>query len=57
MVLGSSASEYYVAPALQFAFNPRRVIEGRYQLPIVLNTGPQLLRTDRIVMFGIRFMY
>jgi len=57
VVPGSSASEYYVAPAMQFAFNPRWVIEGSYQLPVVLNTGPQLLRTDRSVMFGIRFMY
>jgi hypothetical protein len=57
VVPGSSASEYYVAPAIQFAFNPRWVVEGSYQLPVVLNTGPQLLRTDRSVMFGIRFMY
>jgi hypothetical protein len=57
VVSGSSASEYYVAPAIQFAFNPRWVIEGSYQLPVVLNTGPQLLRTDRSVMLGIRFMY
>jgi hypothetical protein len=57
VVPGSSASEYYVAPALQFAFSPRWVIEGSYQLPVVLNTGPRLLRTDRSVMFGVRFMY
>jgi hypothetical protein len=57
VVPGSSASEYYVAPAIQFAFNPRWVIEGSYQLPVVLNTGPRLLRTDKSVMFGIRFMY
>jgi hypothetical protein len=57
VVPGSSASEYYVAPAIQFAFNPRWVVEGSYQAPVVLNTGPQLLRTDRSVMFGIRFMY
>jgi hypothetical protein len=57
VVPGSSASEYYAAPALQFAFNPRWVIEGSYQLPVVLNTGPRLLRTDRSVMFGVRFMY
>jgi hypothetical protein len=57
VVPGSSASEYYIAPAIQFAFNPRWVIEGSYQLPVVLNTGPQLLRTDRSVMFGIRLMY
>jgi hypothetical protein len=57
VVPGSSASEYYAAPALQFAFTPRWVIEGSYQLPVVLNTGPRLLRTDRSVMFGVRFMY
>jgi hypothetical protein len=57
VVPGSSASEYYVAPAIQFAFNPRWVIEGSYQLPVALNTGPRLLRTDRSVMFGVRFMY
>jgi hypothetical protein len=57
VVPGSSASEFYVAPGLQFAFNPRWVIEGSYQQPVVLNTGPQLLRTDRSVMLGVRVMY
>ena len=56
-VRGSTASEFYLAPGLQFAVTPRFVIEASYQFPVVRNTGPLALRTDRNLLFGIRYLY
>jgi hypothetical protein len=56
-VAGSSASEFYVAPGLQFTASPRLVLEASYQLPLVRNTGPLTLRTDKNILVGIRFLY
>jgi hypothetical protein len=38
-VAGSRATEYYLAPGLQYAAGPRFVIEGSFQFPVVRNTG------------------
>jgi hypothetical protein len=56
-VPGSNSTEYYLAPGLQYAANPRFVIEGSYQFPVVRNTGPQMLRTDRNILFGVRYLF
>jgi hypothetical protein len=56
-VPGSNSTEYYIAPGLQYAAHPRFVIEGSYQLPVVRNTGPQLLKTDRNILFGVRYLF
>lgn len=56
-VPGSSASEFYLAPALQFTATPRLVLEASYQFPVVLNTGPLLLRTDRNLLVGMRYLF
>jgi hypothetical protein len=56
-VPGSNSTEYYLAPGLQYAANPRFVVEGSYQFPVVRNTGPQLLRTDRNILFGVRYLF
>ena len=56
-VRGSSASEFYLAPALQYAVAPRFVIEASYQFPVVRNTGPLTLRTDRNFLVGVRYLY
>ncbi len=56
-VTGSRSTEYYLAPGVQYAVHPRFVIEGSYQLPVVRNTGPQVLRIERSVLLGIRFLY
>src|SRR6185369_11166129 len=45
-VAGSKATEYYLAPGLEYAVRPRFVVEGSVQLPVVRNTGPFVLRTD-----------
>ena len=56
-VAGSRATEYYFAPGLQYAARPRFVIEGSFQFPVVRNTGPLVLRTDRNILFGVRYLF
>ena len=56
-VAGSSATEYYLAPGVQYAAQPRFVIEGSFQFPVVRNTGPLALRTDRNLLLGVRYLF
>jgi len=56
-VSGSRATEYFLAPGLQYAARPRFVIEGSYQFPIVRNTGPFILRTDRNLLLGVKYLF
>lgn len=56
-VVGSGATEYYLAPGLQYAAHPRFVVEGSFQFPIVRNTGPLALRTDRNILAGVRYLF
>jgi hypothetical protein len=56
-VRGSKASEYYLAPGLQYAARPRFVVEGSVQFPVVRNTGPLTLRTDVNVLLGVKYLF
>ncbi|HEY0084247.1 MAG TPA: hypothetical protein VGB61_15815 [Pyrinomonadaceae bacterium] len=56
-VPGSNSTEYYLAPGLQYAAAPRFLIEGGFQFPVVRNTGPSMLRNDRNILFGIRYLF
>lgn len=56
-VSGSRATEYYLAPGLQYAARPRFVIEGSVQVPVVRNTGPAVLRTDVNVLLGMKYLF
>ena len=56
-VAGSRSTEYYLAPGLQYAARPRFVIEGSYQFPVVRNTGPLVLRNDRNILLGVRYLF
>ena len=56
-VNGSGATEYYLAPGLQYAAHPRFVVEGSFQFPVVRHTGPLALRTDRNVLLGVRYLF
>ena len=56
-VSGSTSTEYYVAPGLQYAAVPRFVIEGSFQFPVVRNTGPLVLRTDRNILLGVKYLF
>jgi hypothetical protein len=54
---GSSSSEFYLAPALQYVASPRLVIEASLQLPVARSAGPQALRTDKNLLVGVRYLY
>ncbi|HET9532504.1 MAG TPA: hypothetical protein VFQ92_19265 [Blastocatellia bacterium] len=56
-VPGSSASEFYAAPGLQFTATPRFVIEASFQVPVARNVGPLALRTDKSLLIGVRYLY
>ena len=56
-VSGSNSTEYYLAPGLQYAAAPQFVIEGSYQFPIARNTGPLVLRNDRNILLGVRYLF
>jgi hypothetical protein len=56
-VEGSSSTEYYLAPGLQYAADPRFVVEGSWQIPVARNTGPLVLRNDRNVLLGVRYLF
>jgi hypothetical protein len=56
-VSGSSATEYYLAPGLQYAARPQFVVEGSVQFPVVRNTGPLTLRTDINVLLGVKYLF
>ena len=56
-VAGSRSTEYYLAPGLQYAAHPRFVVEGSYQFPVVRNTGPLILRTDRNLLLGVKVLF
>jgi hypothetical protein len=56
-VAGSKSTEYYLAPGLQYAAAPQFVIEGSYQFPVIRNTGPLVLRNDRNLLLGVRFLF
>jgi hypothetical protein len=56
-VAGSSSTEYYLAPGLQYAAHPRFVVEGSVQLPVVRNTGPLVLLNDRNLLLGVRYLF
>jgi Putative MetA-pathway of phenol degradation len=56
-VEGSRSTEFYLAPGLQYAARPRFVIEGSYQFPVVRNTGAVVLRTDRNILLGVRYLF
>ncbi|HEV7798273.1 MAG TPA: hypothetical protein VGO73_08965 [Pyrinomonadaceae bacterium] len=56
-VSGSNSTEYFLAPGLQYAMAPQFVIEGSFQFPVIRNTGPLVLRNDRNILFGVRYLF
>jgi hypothetical protein len=56
-VAGSNSTEYYLAPGLQFAAAPQFVIETSFQFPVVRNTGPLVLRNDRNILLGVKYLF
>ena len=56
-VAGSGATEYYLAPGLQYAAAPQFVIEGSFQFPVIRNTGQLVLKNDRNILMGVRYLF
>jgi hypothetical protein len=56
-VSGSGSSEFHLAPGLQFTATARLVLEASYQFPVARNAGPLVLRTDRNILVGVRYLY
>jgi hypothetical protein len=56
-VPGSTSTEYYLAPGLQYVATPRLVVEASFQVPVVQHTGPEVLRTDRNVLFALHYLF
>jgi len=54
---GSSSTEYYLSPGLQYAARPQFVVEGSIQLPVFRHAGSQVLRTDYNLLLGIRYLF
>lgn len=57
VVEGSKSTEFYLSPGLQYAAQPRFVIEGSVQIPVIRNTGPLVLRTDINVLLGVKYLF
>ncbi len=57
VVSDTSSNGFYVAPALQYVPTARFLVEVSYQVPVIERAGPQVLRTDRSILFGIRYLY
>lgn len=56
-VTGSSSTEFYIAPGLQYAADPQFVIEGSIQLPVARNMGPLVLKTDYNLLLGVKYLF
>jgi hypothetical protein len=56
-VAASNATEYYLAPGLQYAVAPQFVIEGSLQFPVIRNAGTLALRTDNNLLLGVRYLF
>jgi hypothetical protein len=57
VVEGSKSTEFYLSPGLQYAAQPRFVIEGSVQIPVIRNTGELLLRTDINILLGVKYLF
>ena len=56
-VSGSNSTEYYLAPGCNIRMAPQFVIEGSFQFPVIRNTGPLVLRNDRNILLGVRYLF
>jgi hypothetical protein len=56
-VPGSTSTEFFVTPGLQYTVRPNFVIEGNIQLPVIRNTGPLIMKTDFNLLLGMRYLF
>lgn len=57
VVTESRASEYFIAPGLQYVATSQIVLEASVQLPLVRRTDAQALRTDRNILLAVHFLF
>jgi hypothetical protein len=56
-VPGSTSTEFYLEPGLQYVATSRLVFEASYQIPVVRNIGPVVLRTDQNILLRMKYLY
>lgn len=54
---GSSSTEFFLSPGLQYAADPRFVIEGSIQFPVFRNSGALALRTNYNLLLGVKYLF
>jgi hypothetical protein len=54
---GSSSTDYYVSPGIQWAARPQFVVEGSIQLPAWRHDAAQILKTDYNLLLGVRYLF
>lgn len=54
---GSYSTEFYLSPGLQYAADPRFVIEGSLQIPVFHNSGSLALRTNYNLLLGVKYLF
>jgi hypothetical protein len=56
-VAGSSSTEFFLAPGLQFAAHPQFVVEGSFQFPVFQTGGSMMLKTDYNFLLGVKYLF
>lgn len=56
-VAGSSSTEFFLAPGLQFAAHPQFVVEGSFQFPVFQKGGSMMLKTDYNLLLGVKYLF
>ena len=56
-VRGSSETQYYLSPGLQYAARPQFVFEGSVQFPVFRSVAPSALQTNYNLLLGMRYLF
>jgi hypothetical protein len=56
-VPGSSSTEFFISPGLQYAADPRFVVEGSIQLPVARSAGSLVLKTVYNLLLGVKYLF
>jgi hypothetical protein len=56
-VLGSSSSEYFIEPGLQYTATTQIIFEMSLQLPVIRRTGAEVVRDNQSVLFGMKYLF
>lgn len=56
-VPGSTSTEFYLEPGLQYVATHRLAFEASYQIPVWRNIGPLMFRTDQNILLRVKYLY